>query len=160
MRFENLRFIGIDTQLHHQPGGRTPFVLASTSRTPPVAMLRLSVVAVSLSRGYPPNVVLQGETVAMWANVRQSDCSYSIDWRDDPPHGVSAFPQKFLHTAHTANFILCHFLGNFANSFEIPLTRLSYLPILFFQFLPTTITHCEVATDASFGDHSLHPHFF
>ena len=38
------------------------FVLASTSCTPPVAMLLLSVVAVSVSRGYPPNVVLQRET--------------------------------------------------------------------------------------------------
>ena len=33
----------------------------------------------------PPNVVIQSETAAMLANVRQSDSSHSVHWRDDPP---------------------------------------------------------------------------
>ena len=48
MRFEHLRFIGIGTELHHQYSvGRSPFVLASTSRTPPAAVL-LSVVTIAV----------------------------------------------------------------------------------------------------------------
>ena len=44
------RFIGIGTELHHQyPVGRSPFILASTHRAPPVAVPFLSVVAVSVS---------------------------------------------------------------------------------------------------------------
>ena len=96
-----------------------------------------SVVAVSVSRRYPPNVVLQRETVAM-------------DWRDDPPHEVSAFPQNFLHNVQTSDFILCHLLVSFANSFEGPLRRLSLLPVPFFRSLPTTILHCKVAATHHF----------
>ena len=48
VRFEDLRFSGIDTELHYQnPVGCSPFVLASTSCTLPVAMFLLSVVAYS-----------------------------------------------------------------------------------------------------------------
>ena len=106
-RFEDLRCIGIDTELHHQYSvGRSPFVLASTSRTPPVAMLLLSVVAVSVSRRYRPNV---WETVAMRANVQQSDSSHPINWSDDPPQEISAFSQDLLCDAQTANVIFATF---------------------------------------------------
>ena len=50
VRFGHLRFIGIDTELYDQyPVGCSPVVLASTGRAPPIAMLLLSVVAVSVS---------------------------------------------------------------------------------------------------------------
>ena len=125
--FEHLRFVGIGTELHHQqPAGRSSFVLASTSRTPPVAALLLS-------------------GVAMRANMRQSDSSHSIDWRDDPPQEVRAFPQNFLHSAQTPDSILRHLLVRFTSSFEGPHRRLSFLPVSFFKFLPTTILHCQVA---------------
>ena len=159
MRFEDLRFISIDTELHHQyPVGCSPFVLASTLCTPPVAMFLLSVVAVSVSRG-PTNEVLQVETVAMWTNVRQGDSSHPINWRDDPPQEVRACSQNFLRNAQTASVILCHFLASFATSFESPLARLSFLPVLFFKVLPITILHCEVATHASFGENSFEGRF-
>ena len=71
MRFEDLRFIGIDTELHH-------LLAAPQAATPPAAMSLLSVAAVSVSRGYPPNVVIQRETVATRANVRQSNTSHQL----------------------------------------------------------------------------------
>ena len=93
MRVEDFRSVCVGSDLHQQhPVGRSPFVLASTCCTPPVAMLVFfSNVAVSVSRRYPPNVVLQMKTVAMRADVRQSDPSHSVDWRDDPPQEVRAF---------------------------------------------------------------------
>ena len=54
-------------------------------------MFLLSVVAISVSRRYQPDIVIQRETVAVLANVRQSDSSHSVDWRDDPPQEVSVF---------------------------------------------------------------------
>ena len=97
MRFEHLRFIGSDIELHHQyPAKRSPLVVASTSRAPPVALLLLSIVIIAVPCRNPTNVVLQGETVAMRANIRQSDSSHSIDWRDDPLQEVSAFPSPCL----------------------------------------------------------------
>ena len=44
----------------------------------------------------------------MWADIRQSDSSHSIDWRDDPPQGVRAFPQNFLQGQFTrAGLLSC-----------------------------------------------------
>ena len=144
VRSEDLRFIGIDTELHYPyPVGCSSFVLASTSCTPPVAMLLLPVVAVavSVSRGNPPDVVLQREAVAMCTNVRQGDSSHSINWRAMIRRNMSVlFSEDFLLNAQTTNVILCHFLF-----FEGPLTKLSFLPI----FLPSNsiaILHCEVGT--------------
>ena len=87
----------------------------------------------------------------MWANIRQSDSRHSIDCRDDPSQEVRAFPQNYLHNAQTSNFILCHLLVSFANSFEGPLRRPSFLPVSFFEVLPTTIPHCKVATTHHLG---------
>ena len=84
------------------------------------------------------------ETGAMWAHIRQSDSSHSIDWRDEPTQGVRAFPPNFQHDAQTSNFILCHHLVRFANSFEGPLRRLSFLPVSFLKVLTPTILHCKV----------------
>ena len=71
-------------ELHHQYlAGCSPFVSASTHRTPPTAVLLLS--AVSVSHRYPPNVVFQKKIVAMRANIRQGDTSHSTERRDDPP---------------------------------------------------------------------------
>ena len=75
------------------PVGRSPFVLVAHHQRQCFFFLLF---AVPVSRGYSPNVVIQGETVAMRANVRQSDSSQSVDSCDDPPQEVSAFSQDLL----------------------------------------------------------------
>ena len=79
VRFEDLHFSGIDTKMHYQYSvGCSPFVLDSTSCTPPAAMFLLSVVAVSVLRGYH-QMSSSKKSVAMWTNVRQRDSSQPIN---------------------------------------------------------------------------------
>ena len=120
---------------------------ASTSRTPPVAMLLLSVVAVSVSRRYPPNVVVRRETVALGANIRQSESSHSTDRRDDPPQEARAFSQDILRNVQAADIIHCHLLTSFPTSFTSP----SFLPVFFLKTLPIAMLHCDVGTAHCLG---------
>ena len=88
MRPENLRFIFVCANLHHQkPVGCSPFIPFSTDCTPPAAVL--------LSSRYPPKTFLQRKTVAMQADVRRCNSSTSTNWRNDSPQEVRAFSQYF-----------------------------------------------------------------
>ena len=161
MRFEHLRFIGIDTDLHHQyPVGRSPFVLASKSRTPPVAMFLLSVVTVSVSRRYPPNVVIHKGTAAARANIGQNVTHLPVDWCDDPPQEVRAFFLGF--PAHCSGG-RCHPLPP---SHTLPESlrrsiRSAFLPSC---ILPRNSPNCHASLrckhGALSGDRNLYPHFF
>ena len=53
--------------------GSSPCVLASACCAPPVAMLLLSIVAVFVSRRYPPYAVIPREAAATRPDVRQGD---------------------------------------------------------------------------------------
>ena len=90
MRPENLPFIFVCANLHHQkPVGCSPFIPFSTDCTPPAAVL--------LSGQYPPKKVLQRKTVAMQPDVRQCNSSTSTNWRNDSPQEVRAFSQYFSY---------------------------------------------------------------
>ena len=106
MRFEHLCLTGTVTGLyHHKPVGCSPVIPFSTDCTPPTAVL--------LSSWDKPNVVLQGETVAMWAQIRQCNSSPSADWRNDSPQEVRAFSQHFSYNTQTSSFFFYHLLVNF-----------------------------------------------
>ena len=55
----------------------------------------LSVVAVSVSRRYPPYVVIRMEAAAMRADVRQGNSSHTVYWSGDPSQEVRARYQKY-----------------------------------------------------------------
>ena len=111
MHFVHLRFIGINTDLNHQyPVRRSSFVLASRSRTSPVALL-LPVFAVSVSRRYPPNVVIQRETVS----APRSPCFFSgfpAQHPNDRYHPLPPSPklpesfQRYIHRAFLPSCVL------------------------------------------------------
>ena len=71
----------------------------------------------------------------MRADIRRSDSSHSVYWRDDPPQDVREFSQDFLLNAQAADIIHCHLLMSSPNSFKSPFTELSYLPAFFSKHL-------------------------
>ena len=90
MRFEDFCLAGTDSCLYHQqPAGRSPFMFFCTDCAPPTAVLP--------SSRYTPKVVLQKKTVAMLANVRQSDTSLSSGWRDDTSQEICALQHNSLY---------------------------------------------------------------
>ena len=60
-----------------------PIILAATSRTPPIALLRRPVVAVAVPGRHPPDVVLKRNAMTMRAYVRQGDTSHFSNGCDD-----------------------------------------------------------------------------
>ena len=84
-------------------------------------MLLLSVVAVTVSRRYPPDVI-QGEAVAMRADVRHCNSSHSVHWSDDPPQEVHALSQDFLRNAQASNILQSNLVIGLLKPFNSPFT--------------------------------------
>ena len=101
MRFEDLRLLNSFPCLKDQkPVRLLPIVLFSTNRTPPASVL--------LSSRDSPNIIFQGETVAVRAKVRHCDTSLSSDGRNDSPQVVRTFEHDLLHNAHLFCLVLCY----------------------------------------------------
>ena len=78
MRFEDLGLINTFTCLYNQePVWLLPIVLFSSDPTPPTVTLS--------SPRDPPDVVFQGEIVAIRAQVGHRNTSLPSGWRDDAP---------------------------------------------------------------------------
>ena len=139
--FDHHRFSVVDTELHHRYlVGRSPFVLASTCRTRPVAMLLLSDVAVSVSRRYPPNVVFQ-----------RLQCGQTYDKVTPPIPSIGAMIRRkksvlFLWISCTMpqRVIHCHLLISIPNSFKGPFTEISFLPAFLLETFSIAMLQCDV----------------
>ena len=85
----------------------------------------------------PPNVVLQRETVAMWAQIRHCDSSLSSNWRDDAPQVVRAPEHDLLHNAHLFCLVLCYLFKGFFNSVKGPVRGFHLFSEGVFIFFPS-----------------------
>ena len=81
-----------------------------------------------LSPFLPPNVVFQGETVAMRAQMRHCDSSY---WRDDTPQVISTSNHDLLRTI--LNFSASSVKGPFRRCHFFPESVLKFIPVSSFQ---------------------------
>ena len=104
-------------------------------------------------------VVLPKKTVAMWAQIRQSDTSLSSGWRDDTPQEIRALQHKSLCNVQASRFIFCHFFKGLAYSFEGPFRREYFHIEHSFIFLPIAVFEDNIQI-SSFWVCSLCPHYF
>ena len=77
-----------------------PIVFLSTDRTPPIVA--------PFPSWDPPDIVFQGETVAVRAQIGHCDSSLSSNWRDDTPQVISTSNHDLLHNAQLFCLILCY----------------------------------------------------
>ena len=124
--------------------------LASACWTQPVAMLLLSIAAVSVSRRYPPYVVIHREAAAMRADVRQGNSTHSVYWSDDPSQ-ERALSQNILRNAQASNILQSNIVIGLLKPFNSPFTWLSFCTAFLFEAFPIVQLLCIVRTAHHLG---------
>ena len=119
MRFHDLGLVHTFACLQHQePVWLLPVVFFSTARAPPIVT--------PFSPRDPPNVVFQGETVAIRAQVGHRNYSLPSRWRDDASQIICASDHDFLHNAQLSCLTLSYLEG-FLSSVKSPFRGFNFI---------------------------------